>query len=121
MMLRTFLILALALRVAIPGGLMPNGDDWYLKICPDGLPPEIAAVFGDEHAHHAHHAHHQDDEPTFTQCELNTVLVTDLALGFDPTIEQLDSEEITSPLAPVLGHKAFRPSHPSTRGPPTYS
>ncbi|MEQ9451034.1 MAG: hypothetical protein RJQ07_05565 [Pseudomonadales bacterium] len=69
------LLTVLLMRVAIPAGLMPNQDGWFLKICPDGMPARVAAVFGDEHAHH-----HQPDNELSAQCDLSGPALQEITL-----------------------------------------
>ncbi len=76
MMLTATLVTALLLRIAVPQGLMPADDGWFLKICPDGLPAKVAAIFGDEHAHH----HGHENSETYSQCDLSGFGSGDLAL-----------------------------------------
>ncbi len=83
---------ALVLRVLVPAGLMPNAvadNGWYLSICPDGLPAQLAhKLLG--------HAHHMDKPGSeLVQC--------DLGAGFGQAVAASgDSVQVDSNTAVVL-------------------
>lgn len=73
---KTFAVLAalaLALLIAIPRGYMPTAvsDGALLKLCGDGLSPEVmAALLGDGHHHHHHGSDSADAPDQMRSCEL---------------------------------------------------
>lgn len=95
------LVLALALRVLVPAGLMPaSGENgWYLEICPEGLPLEVMVqVFGDHHAHHHHHhaadAQSETSAATYVQCDLS-------AGSLEVDLVSLDQPDQIQQLGPI--------------------
>ncbi|MEM7000586.1 MAG: hypothetical protein AAF529_07350 [Pseudomonadota bacterium] len=96
------LVLALALRVLVPAGLMPaSGENgWYLEICPEGLAVEVMVqVFGDHHAHHHHHLHAADAQSetsaaSYVQCDLS-------AGSLEVYLVSIDQPDQTQQLGPI--------------------
>lgn len=132
-------VLALSLRVLVPGGYMPASvaDGWYLQWCPDGVSVEVLeALFGQSaagdsaHAHHLHHAgpgpgdpsapaaEQFDGPPAYAQCDLS---------GFSADLHHAVAPPLLAPtalsavrhrFAPTPVH-AKRPLRYRSRAPPT--